>query len=108
MAISTGIADESPSEANKSTGQSFLALTPIPTILLGPALRILLVSASFLSLHNLAAEECIGVGIYEVADAKGLLTKAIRYVIETALAMKRVYATDAMQAVGNTATTPRC
>ena len=107
MVTGTGVADECPWEGIKSTGHPFLALTPIPTALLDPALRILQASASFLSLRKLTAEECIGVSIYEVSDAKVFLTSAVRYVIETALAMKGVYATDAIQDVGHTATTPR-
>ncbi len=104
------IADESPSQSNKPTDQSFLALTPIPTVLLDPSLRILQVSASFLSLYNLAVEECNGVGIYELIEVRGLVPEAasVRYAIETAQATKKVYTTEAIQAVGRRATVPRC
>ena len=103
------ITDESPSQSNKPIDQSFLALTPVPTVLLDSSLRILQTSASFLSLHNLAAEECSGVGIYELVEVKGLVLEAasVRYAIETALATKKVYATEAIQTVDRMVATPR-
>ena len=104
------IVDESPSQSNKPTDQSFLALTSIPTVLLDPSLRILHASASFLSLHNLTTEECSGVGIYELVQAKGLVPEvaSVRYAIETAQATKNVYATEPIQAVSRSAAAPTC
>jgi hypothetical protein len=66
---------------------------------LDPSLRILQTSASFLSLHNLTAGECSGVGIYELVEIKGLVPEAasVRHAIETAQVTKKVYATERIQ-----------
>jgi len=104
------IADKSPSQSNKPTEQSFFALTPIPTVLLDPSLRILQASASFLSLHNLATEECSGVGIYELIEIIGLIPEAvsIRYAIDNARATKQIFAMEAIEFVDRRTTAPKC
>jgi osomolarity two-component system sensor histidine kinase TcsA len=89
--------------------QSFFALTPIPTVILDPSLRILQASASFLSLHNLATEECSGANLYELVAAKRLVPGAtsVRHAIETARATEKVYTTEAIQAVDDAKTASR-
>lgn len=85
-------ADESLSLSNKLTDLLFLALTPIPTVVLDPSLCILLTSTSFLSLYNLTAEEYSSISIYKLIEVKGLVPEAmsVRYAIETAQVTKKV------------------
>ncbi|EPE31201.1 CheY-like protein [Glarea lozoyensis ATCC 20868] len=103
------LASESPSQSETLTGHSLIALTPIPTVLLDASLHILLVSASFLSLHNLAAEACIGVGVYELMGARGLGldVASVQCAIETARSTKKVHAADAIQVKGHGTAAPR-
>jgi osomolarity two-component system sensor histidine kinase TcsA len=104
------MADESAIGSNMTTDQSFFALTPIPTLLVDPALCIIQASTSFLLLHNLMTEECSGVNVYELFEAKRLDPEAayVRHAIQTARATKKVYATEAIQAVSDRSTASRC
>jgi hypothetical protein len=78
--------------------KSFFGLTPIPTVLLDASLRVIQTSASFLSLYNITAEECSGIGIYDLIDSKLLVpgsvsvrSVSVRSSIEIALAGKNAY-----------------
>lgn len=81
------------------TDQSFLALTPVPTVILDASLHILQASVGFLSLYSLTAEECNGADIYELIEIIGLVpgAKSVRYAIETARATKKPCTTNGLQ-----------
>jgi osomolarity two-component system, sensor histidine kinase TcsA len=83
--------------------QSFFTLTPIPTVILDPSIRILQASASFLSLHNLTTEECTGANLYELVADKRLVPEAtsVRHAIETARATNKVYTSEAIPTVND-------
>jgi osomolarity two-component system sensor histidine kinase TcsA len=74
-------------------GRTLIPLSPIPTILLDPALCIVQVSASYLSLHNLSADQCIGSNVHELVRANNLIPEpaSLQLAIDSALSTKKVY-----------------
>ncbi|KAF4633071.1 hypothetical protein G7Y89_g5054 [Cudoniella acicularis] len=80
------------SGADPDCAVQITALTSIPTVVLDSHLNILQVSQSYLSLNNLAREDCNGVGIYDLVNAKGLVPgeASIRGTIDAVLATKNV------------------
>lgn len=81
--------------------QSFFLVTPFPSLILDASLRIRQASACFLLLHDLTAEECGGVNLYELVEAKGLVWEStvVEHAIEIARATKNVFVTEITQAV---------
>jgi osomolarity two-component system, sensor histidine kinase TcsA len=87
---------------SRSICEAFEALTPIPSVLLDSAFRIVKVSASFLVLNHLTSDECLGANIYDLVKSRTLIPgpAALQLVIDNAIALKNVYATSEHQAVG--------
>lgn len=76
------------------------ALSPIPTIVLDPTLRIVEISASYLSLLTESADDCRGQNVFEVLGARteGAGSNVIRDTIQRALAAKNVLRSPAIAA----------
>ncbi|KAE9366955.1 hypothetical protein N431DRAFT_349822 [Stipitochalara longipes BDJ] len=86
----------------RSIDEAFQAFTPIPTVLLDAAFRIIQVSASFLALNQLASDDCLGVNIYDLVKSRTLIPgpAALQVVLDKAILSKNVYTTSENQAAG--------
>lgn len=99
----TGVA-ELPSGDYTRILEVFAALSPIAGLLLDPSLRVLNVSATYLALFNLTADDCIGLNVYELVHAKAInpgLTP-LRHVIDTALETRALYTKSGIEAADRT------
>ena len=87
---------------SRSIDEAFAAFTPIPSVLLDSALDIIKVSASFLSLNHLTREECLGMGIYDLAKSRTMIPglASVQDVLDRAIATKKVYSISEHQPVG--------
>jgi osomolarity two-component system sensor histidine kinase TcsA len=93
----------------QSISEAFQAFTPVPSVLLDSALRIIHVSASYLAFNHLISQECLGVNIYDLATAKTLSPgpAALQVVLDNAIATKNVYGTGDHVAPGRFTSTLR-
>jgi osomolarity two-component system, sensor histidine kinase TcsA len=82
----------------------FAALSPVAGLLLDPSLRVLNVSATYLALFNLTADECIGLNVFELVQAKALSpgVTPLRHVIYTAIDTRALYAKSGIEATDQT------
>jgi osomolarity two-component system sensor histidine kinase TcsA len=80
------------------------ALSPVAGMLLGPSLRILYVSATYLALFNVTTDDCIGLNIYDFVHGKAISpgVEPLRHVIDTALDTRVIYAKSGTEAVDQT------
>lgn len=111
MMTSDGVQPNStqPSSSVRSIEEAFRAFTPVPSVLLDSALRIIQVSASYLVFNHLTSHECVGLDIYDLVTAKALSPgpAALQVVLDNAIATKKVYATGEHAAPGLFCTTLR-
>jgi osomolarity two-component system sensor histidine kinase TcsA len=91
-----------PDSGSRSIDEAFAAFTPIPSVLLDAAFRIIQVSASFLALNHLTLDECLGSNVYDLVRSRTLVPgpTALRLVVDSAIAARNVYATSEQQATG--------
>jgi osomolarity two-component system, sensor histidine kinase TcsA len=85
-----------------SVDEAFEAFTPIPSLLLDSAFNIIKVSASFRALNRLTLDECLGVGIYDLAKSRSLIPglATLQLVLDNAVTTKRVHSASEHQASG--------
>jgi osomolarity two-component system sensor histidine kinase TcsA len=95
-----------PGSGSGSIDEAFAAYTPIPSVLLDAAFRIIQVSASFLALNHLTSDECLGSNVYDLVRSRSLVPgpSALRLVVDSAIAARNVYAASEQQA----SSTGRC
>jgi osomolarity two-component system, sensor histidine kinase TcsA len=81
----------------------FAALSPIAGLLLDPSLRVLSVSAAYLTLFKLAADNCIGLNVYDLVSTHAIDPglAPLRDVIDTALSTRALYAKSGIEAPTN-------
>jgi osomolarity two-component system sensor histidine kinase TcsA len=84
-----------PGRGVRSIDEAFEAFTPVPSVLLDSAFRIIQVSASYLAFNHLTSNECLGLNIYDLVRAKTLSPgpAALQVVLDNAIATKNVYTT---------------
>jgi osomolarity two-component system sensor histidine kinase TcsA len=82
----------------------FAALSPVAGLLLDPSLCVLNVSATYLALFNVSADDCIGLNVYEHVESKAISpgTEPLRHVIDTALETRALYAKAGFEAADQT------
>jgi len=95
---------ESSKEPKAPGMERILALTPTPSIILGPNLDIIEVSNSYLASAALERGECIGVNVYNFISAKvtGPNSISIRLGIKGAIESRAVYTIDGMRDASST------
>jgi len=94
------MAGELPSSDYTRILEVFAALSPVAGLLLDPSLRILTISATYLSLFNLTASDCIGLNVYTHVENHSIKpgVAPLQDVIDTAVRTRAMYAKSGIEA----------
>jgi len=95
---------ELPSNDQARILEVFAALSPVAGLLLDPSLCVLYVSATYLALFNVTAEDCVGRNVYDLVQGKAIRPglEPLRHVIDTALRTRALYAKSGIEGADQT------